>query len=196
MASKTLTLLSLALAFALGIFSAKYLAARGSNATEEATVLLEKIEAVKKLVTVQGQFSEIYDYSEYKGFFTLLWDKKVLVRVQATVSAGYDLEQMQFEAFPETRTLRIGHVPEPKILAIEHDLKYYDLSNGLFESFSEEDYNRINQRAKDLVRQKAEASNLLQAAREQGEKTLDVIRFMAESAGWKVEIGGGNGALN
>lgn len=189
MTNKPLIFIAL-LAFVLGIFCAKLYFAPASKPQEEATVLLEKIEAVKKLVTVEGHFSEIYNYSEYQGYFTLLWDKKALVRVRATVSAGYDLEQMKFEAVPETRTLRISQLPEPKILSIDHTLDYYDISNGLFQSFSAEDYNRINQRAKDIIRDKATQSNLLQAAREQGEKTLDLIRFMAESAGWKVEIGG------
>ena len=36
-------------------------------------MLLEKIQAVSKLITVEGQFSEIYNYSEYQGYFSLLW---------------------------------------------------------------------------------------------------------------------------
>lgn len=58
---------------------------------EESAVLLEKIQAVAKLTTVEGHFTEVYNYSEYQGYFTLLWNKKALVRVRATVAAGYDL---------------------------------------------------------------------------------------------------------
>lgn len=58
----------------------------GPKSVEDSTVLLEKIQAVAKLSTVEGTFSEIYNYSEYQGYFTFFWDKKVLVRVRATVS--------------------------------------------------------------------------------------------------------------
>lgn len=157
---------------------------------ENASVLLEKIQAVAKLTTVEGQFSEVYNYSEYEGYFTFLWDKKVLVRVRATVAAGYDLEQLNFEADPATKTIHMSALPEPQILSIDHTLDYYDISAGLFESFSPEDHNRINQRAKALIREQAEKSNLLPAAREQADKILDIIRFMVESAGWKLEVAG------
>lgn len=161
-----------------------------SRAVEDATVLLEKIQAVTKLITVEGQFSEIYNYSESDGYILNLWDKKVLVRVRATVSAGYDLERLRLEADPATKTIHMSALPEPQILSIDHTLDYYDISEGYFTSFTPEDYNRINQRAKDLIREKAQESNLLPAAEEQADKMLELIRFMAESAGWKLVIAG------
>lgn len=159
-----------------------------SKPVEDASVLLEKIQAVTKLITVEGQFSEIYNYSEYQGYFTFLWDKKVLVRVRATVSAGYDLESLNMEADPVTKTIYMSALTEPEILSIDHSLDYYDISEGLFASFSPEDYTRINQRAKDLIRDQALKSNLMPAAREQADKMLDLIQFMVQSAGWKLEI--------
>ena len=161
-----------------------------SRAVEDATVLLEKIQAVTKLITVEGQFSEIYNYSESDGYILNLWDKKVLVRVRATVSAGYDLERLRLEADPATKTIHMSALPPPQILSIDHTLDYYDISEGYFTSFTPEDYNRINQRAKDLIREKAQESNLLPAAEEQADKMLELIRFMAESAGWKLVIAG------
>lgn len=161
-----------------------------SKPVEDSTVLLEKIQAVTKLITVEGQFSEIYNYSEYQGYFSLFWDKKVLVRVRATVSAGYDLNLLQMEADPATKTIRMSALPKPEILSIDHTLDYYDISEGLFASFTPEDYTRINQRAKDLIRDQALKSNLMPAAEEQAGKMLDLIRFMVESAGWRLEITG------
>lgn len=161
-----------------------------SKPVEDSSILLEKIEAVTKLIAVEGHFSEIYNYSEYQGYFSMLWDKKVLVRVRATVSAGYDLNLLQMEADAATKTIRMSALPEPEILSIDHTLDYYDISAGWFTSFTPEDYNRINQRAKDLIRDQALKSNLMPAAREQAAKMLDLIRFMVESAGWKLEITG------
>jgi hypothetical protein len=142
---------------------------------------------VCKLTTGEGQFSEIYNYNEYQGYFTWLWDKKVLVRVQATVSAGYDLDNLQLEVDSAARVIRLRALPEPQILSIDHTMDYYDISNGLFTEFSAEDYNRIQARAKGLIREQALKSNLLPAARTQGEKIVELIRFMAEGAGWKTE---------
>jgi hypothetical protein len=78
--------LLLLLAFAIGVFLTYQYLAPKSTSVEQSTVLLEKIQAVSKLITVEGQFSEIYNYSEYDGYFSMFWDKKVLVRVRATVS--------------------------------------------------------------------------------------------------------------
>ncbi len=177
--------------FALGGWlSYQYFVAK-SKPVEDSTVLLEKIQAVTKLITVEGQFSELYNYNEYQGYFTMLWDKKVLVRVRATVSVGYDLENMNLEADPATRTIYMSALPEPEILSIDHSLDYYDISEGLFASFTPEDYTRINQRAKDLIRDQALQSKLMPAAREQADKMLELIEFMVESAGWKLRIAGG-----
>jgi hypothetical protein len=173
-----------------GWLSWRYFSA-GPKPVEDATVLLEKIQAVAKLSTVEGTFSEIYNYSEYQGYFTFFWDKKVLVRVRATVSAGYNLERLQVTADPLTKTVRMRGLPRAEILSIDHTLDYYDISEGLFTSFSPEDYNRINQRAKDLIRDNALKSNLLSQAEEQGAKMLDLIRFMVEGAGWKLDTGNG-----
>jgi len=183
--SQLLTLLAV---FALGGWASyQYFSAR-SKPVEDSTVLLEKIQAVTKLIAVEGQFSEVYNYSEYQGYFSLFWDKKVLVRVRATVSAGYDLERLHLEADPKAKVVRMSALPAPQILSIDHTLDYYDISEGLFASFSPEDYNRINQRAKDLIRDQALKSNLLPAARDQAAKMLDLIRFMVETAGWRLEI--------
>ena len=157
---------------------------------EESTVLLEKIQAVAKLSTVEGTFSEIYNYSEYQGYFTFFWDKKVLVRVRATVAAGYNLERLNIQADPATKTIYMSGLPRPEILSIDHTLDYYDISEGLFTSFSPEDYTRINQRAKDLIRDSALKSNLLSEASDQGAKMLDLVRFMVEGAGWKLQVAG------
>ncbi|MBL7805921.1 MAG: DUF4230 domain-containing protein [Saprospiraceae bacterium] len=195
MSNRIVQILLLIVAFALGGWLMYRYLKPSARPVENATVLLEKIRPVLKLTTVEGQFSEIYNYSEYQGYFTFFWDKKALVRVRATVSAGYDLNNLRVEADSLTRTLRIGPLPEPQILSIDHTLDYYDISEGIFTDFSPEDYNRINQKAKDLIRDEAQRSGLLEAARTQAGQMLDLIRFMGEGAGWKVEIVGGGGPL-
>lgn len=195
MSNRFVQILALVLAFALGGWLAYRYFVPKSHPVEESSVLLEKIQAVCKLTTVEGQFSEIYNYSEYQGYFSFFWDKKVLVRVRATVSAGYDLEKMKFESDPIRKVIRLSALPEPQILSIDHSLDYYDVSEGLFQSFTPEDYTRINQRAKDLIRDQALKSNLLPEARAQAAKIMDLVRFMVESSGWTLETAPVSSAL-
>lgn len=188
MAKRLLVAGAVVLAFVLGIGLTYWYFKPSTKPVENASVLLEKIRAVVKLTTVEGDFSEIYNYNEYSGYFTWFWDKKALVRVQATVAAGYDLGNLRIEADSVRHILRIGPLPEPQILSIDHSLDYYDVSTGLFTDFSPDDYNRMNQRAKELIRQQALHSNLLPSAKEQANKIFELVRFMAESTGWQVEI--------
>lgn len=183
-------LLALALAFVGGGWAAYRLFAPKSveKPQEEASVLLEKVREVLKLTTVEGEFSEVYGYNEYSGSFSWLWDKKALVRVQATVAVGYDLSNVQMEADSAARVLRIGPLPKPQILSVDHTVDYYDVSTGLFQSFSPQDLTWINQQAKKNILAKAQESDLLQKAEEQSNKMFDLIRFIAEAAGWQVVI--------
>lgn len=183
------SLIVILIAFLVGGWFGWQYFSRQPKSVEDASVLLEKIQAVAKLSTVEGTYSEIYNYSEYQGYFTFFWDKKILVRVRATVSAGYDLNRMAIEADRATQTIYIQGIPKPEILSIDHTLDYYDISEGIFTSFSPQDYTRINQRAKDLIRENALKSNLLAEADAEGAKMLDLMRFMIEGAGWKLQVG-------
>jgi Protein of unknown function (DUF4230) len=175
--------------FFLGGWASWYFFTPKSNTVEEAQVMLERIRTVMKLVTVEGQFSELFSNDDYQGAFSFFWEKKMLVRVTATVSAGYDLEKVKIETDAQNKTIKIGPLPAATILSIDDKVDYYDISEGLFTSFSPQDFNRINERVEQIIREKAQAS-LLPSAEEQGRKTLDMLKAMIESAGWKVEIVG------
>ena len=154
---------------------------------EESSILLEKMEKVLKLITVEGHFTEVFSRNEYQGSWGVFWDKKVLLRVKAKVSVGYDLKKVVLIPDPETRTMTLSAWPEPEILSIEHSIDYYDISTGLFQSMTPTDYNRINQAAVDSIRAKAAKSKLLDEARVQRDEALDLLRYMAQNAGWKLE---------
>lgn len=155
---------------------------------ESATVLLERIQKVSKLTTVEGYFSELYENKTFQYFDLSPFQKKVIVRVQAKVSVGYDLEKLNIDIDGLSKTIYVNALPEPQILSIDHTLDYYDISEGLFTSFSEADYNKIQTDAKELIRKKASASTLLTEASEQGNDFMDMIRLFAETAGWQFKI--------
>ncbi|MDZ4708810.1 MAG: DUF4230 domain-containing protein [Saprospiraceae bacterium] len=155
---------------------------------ESATVLLERIQKVSKLTTVEGYFSELYENKSFQYFDLYPFQKKVIVRVKAKVSVGFDLEQLNIEADQASKTVFINQLPDPQILSIDHDLDYYDISEGLFTSFSETDYNKIQTDAKELIRKKASASTLLAEAATQGNDFIDMIRLFAETSGWQFKV--------
>jgi hypothetical protein len=187
-----LALLALLALFFLGFWAARswYRPKEKVKTEEEAIVILEKIKTVSKLVTVEGYFAELYNYKDYYAYDWWIFRKKAIVRVKAKVSAGFDLSNLSFDVRPEESLIIIKNIPDSaQIISIDHQLDYYDISEGTFNSFSEADYNKINQNARDFIEQKALESNLLPKASEQGIKILEVIRFMAESAGWRVQMG-------
>jgi len=179
--------------FSLGVWATRYVYEPKGLSETEAMVMLERIRSVMKMVTVEGDYSELHTHTEILNkYYMPFWDKKMIMRVTATVSAGYDLEQVKMEVDGKARLLRIGPMPAPSILSIDHKIDYYDISEGVFTSFSPSDYNQINEKAKELIRQKAQVQ-LLPAAREQASKTFDLLRSMLEGAGWKLELVEENG---
>lgn len=158
------------------------------TAEEQSQVLLEKIKTVAKLVTVEGYFSEVYDYKDYWSYDLSPFRKKALIRVKAKVSVGYDLSKMSIEAIPEQKLLIISNLPDPSIISIDHDLDYYDITEGTFNTFSEKDYTMLNKNAKEKIRQTAISSDLFLAAEQQSNNMLDLVKFMVEGAGWQLEF--------
>jgi Protein of unknown function (DUF4230) len=189
MTTRFLNLIFAVLLFGAGFMTHKYIvSAKEITAQEQSKVLLDKIREVTKLVTVEGNLSEIYNYRDYWGYDFFPFQKKAIILVDAKVSVGYDLQKMNLQSDALTKTLIISTLPAPEILSLEHDLKYYDISEGAFNSFSAKDYTELQGKAKDFIRQKAEESELKRRANTQGNKLIDMIRFMVEGAGWKLVI--------
>ena len=178
----------LAVAAAVFFATSYYYTIGEITAKEQSVVLIEKIKTVAKLVTVEGYFSEIYDYEDYWNYDISPFRKKALIRVKAKVSVGYDLTKMSIEAIPEKKLLIISDLPDPSIISIDHDLDYYDITEGTFNTFSETDYTMLNKNAKDKIRQTAVGSNLFLAAEEQSNNMFGLIKFMVEGAGWQLQF--------
>lgn len=189
---RILTVLGLLIFFGLGVFLTRYYyqVTEAEKVEEQAEVLLERIQTVAKMVTVEGYFSEIYNYKEYWRFDWSIFRKKALIRVKAKVSVGYDLSNMKIEAQEKDKLILISNIPDPEIISIDHDLDYYDLSQGTFNSFTEEDYNKLNSNAKLFIEEKAKESDLFEKAEEQGNQLIELIQFITESTGWQVQVEG------
>ncbi len=155
---------------------------------EESEILLERINTVTKLITVEGEFSEIYDYKDFWKYDLSPFRKKALLRINGKVSVGHNLNNIKIESFPDEKRLVISNLPSPTILSIDHKISYYDITQGSFNSFTPKDYNKMNENAKAMIRKKAEESILMKTAEDQGVQLLEMIGFMAEQMGWTLEI--------
>ena len=197
MMKRILILLGLIAVFALGFWAAsRYFRQKAEDEVRsQSTVLLEKVSKVRKLVTVEGNFSELYDETNIRKFTFYFpmpgswsFSKQALLKVTGKVLVGYDMEMISISADSLQRRIIIGNLPEPRILSIDHEVEYKNLEESFFNSFTPDDYTRINKNAKAVLRQKAEESRLIDEARKEGNQMLDVMRFMVESSGWELVV--------
>ncbi len=180
--------------FAAGYFISQKLSFP-HHTTENAQVLLEQVKRACKLTTVEGYFSEIYDYKDYWGYDFSPFRKKALVRVKAKVAVGFDLSKAEFKTDNATKTIIINNLPDPEILSIDHSMDYYDISEGTFNYFKTEDYNKIQQNVKDFIRQQVEKSELKQKALQEKDEILQSIGGMIEAAGWRLDVRQGDKSI-
>lgn len=149
-------------------------------------VVLERMTDVQKLVTVEGHFSEVYDYKDYVGFDLWPFRKKALIKVKATAMIGYDLDQWAYDLDKSSKTLRITAIPPAEILSLDHDLQYYDLSEGAFNSFTTEDYNNLQEQAKNFIQEQIKKSDLFQFAEKNLYEHLNYLDETLAAIGWKL----------
>lgn len=192
-------LLAIALLFAFGLGMLSYANWQKSKdqqrSQQQASVLLERVREVCKLVTIEGDLSELYNETTSREVTLYLplptrfrFDKKVTVQLTGKVLVGYDLKKIALDLNESLRTLTISGLPAPEILAIEHDLQYRNISESWFNSFTPEDYTALQKSAKDFLREKALESDLLARAQSQGLGMLNTIRLLAETAGFELII--------
>ncbi len=151
-------------------------------------ILMERVKKVTKLITVEGEFSNIHQYNDSYWSDVSFLRKKALIKVKARVSMGYDLKKAQFEVDAVNKVMRVRNLPEPEILSIDHDLQYYDIQEGMFNSFNEAELTSIGAVAKKKLRQEAMNGPLMEQAREEGIESLEIIKLLVEQAGWRFEV--------
>ena len=160
------------------------------NSQVNSTIVVERIQKVMKLVTVEGNYSELmnyndFDYIDFPGF-----RKDAIVKVNAKVSVGYNLEKLKITANEKDKTIVIQQMPKPEIISIDTDIKFENLSTGLFTDFSEQELSKLNSLAKEKIRQKALSTELIKQAEEQKKDVLDLIFYMAKENGYKIVVEG------
>jgi len=175
-----------------------HFAARPQLTEVTSTTVINQIKKVAKLVTVEGNISEVYTHKDKVPFMG--WgpysEKKAMVKVEAKILAGYDLEKMTYKVDEKTKTITITSLPKPEIMSIDDDLSYYDISEGYWNSFSEEDYNKINRKIKSYIRSVAEGGEIMDVAQKQGLDLLLSMQELVSLSGWELVLPQGINAAN
>ncbi|MBO6532856.1 MAG: DUF4230 domain-containing protein [Allomuricauda sp.] len=156
---------------------------------QQSTVILNKIRSVCKLVSVEGDFAEIYHYENTKDRFMSLFrsKKKALIVIKAKAHIGYDLNKLNMRADNDRKRIILSHFPEPEVLSIEPDLQFYDIKNGIFNSFSPTDLTNLNQEAKEHIKQKIPESGLMETAKNEAMQAVLVVEKIVETIGWTLD---------
>lgn len=166
-----------------------YFQAPQPNVVSSKEVVLERLEKVNKLITLEAYYSEVKDYGDYYYYDISILRKKALIRVKAKVSVGYDFKSIKMLADEESKTVTIEGFPKPEILSIDHDIDYYDITEGTFNSFSTADYNKLNADAKDFIRTTAEENEaIFEEAAEKKDELIDMFQWILDAAGWELRI--------
>uniref|UniRef100_UPI00321671A7 DUF4230 domain-containing protein n=1 Tax=uncultured Draconibacterium sp. TaxID=1573823 RepID=UPI00321671A7 len=187
---ETLVILGLIIGLAGGIAATTfyYKNRNEKHLKNQSVLLLEKIKQVCKLITVEGEFSEIFTHRDEKNLFFKLFqmEKKALLIVKAKVMVGFDLTRIHIEINAHKKLVTLSQFPEPEILSIDNDLEYYDIQKGIINKFSESDLTNLNKKSKEFIREKVETSHLIQIAKNQANDTVSLIRQLIESVGWEL----------
>ena len=180
-----LIMLLIGLTAGVGFF---YLRQKSGSANRPTLVshqaIVEKVERVFKIVMVEGFFSEIYDFQKTEKFLYLIpTTKKALLIVNAKVMMGYDFKKVRMEIIPEKNEIRILEFPEPEILSIDPEVRYYNVEDNLLNKFKTEDLTLIQQEAKKIIVEKAMQSELPQIAVNQ---IRNLLVEVSELRNWKL----------
>lgn len=182
-------ILSVALGGSLGaagyyFWSRRFLAS--SEPQKEAVVLLERIEKVFKVVMAEGYFTEIYNYQHDKNIWNLIKDKKkALIIAKAKVLVGYDFGKLRYHMEGAEKKMIIDYFPEPEILSMDTDYKFYDIEQGWLNRFQSDDYTSILNEAKQTMNEKALQSDLPRIATNQ----VQLMMFqLAATMNWKIDM--------
>tara|TARA_R110002167_G_scaffold25714_23_gene89051 strand:- start:204 stop:860 length:657 start_codon:yes stop_codon:yes gene_type:complete len=163
---------------------------QGKEVTKhQATVLLEKTKSVCKLISVEGEFAEIYAYENTKDRFLSLISskKKALIIINAKAHIGYDLKKITLKSDIERKRVTLTNFPQPEVLSIEAELVFYDIKNGMFNSFTPDDLTILNQEAKRHIKDKIPESGLMQTAQKEALDTILLVESLAETIGWTLD---------
>lgn len=160
--------------------------------TAESQELEQDVRAILKLVVVQAAYEEYFREKDANVIPSLLgklgFKKKALLRVRGNVTVGYRFDEDAIITDPSRRTITLRAPSDPEIIAIEHDVDYLDVEQGLFSKFKKDDLTAINLKGKQRIREKATHSDIFARARAERDEVVAVVGRFVASGGWTLVV--------
>lgn len=155
----------------------------------QSSVLLNEIRSVCKLVSVEGDFAEIYRYENIKEHFLSLVSskKKALLVIHAKVQIGYDLKKIVLHADTANKKIILTNFPQPEILSIQPEIQFYDIKSGMFNYFRPDDLTLLTREATEHIRGKVPDSGLMETAKKEALQAVVLIEKSVETIGWSLD---------
>ena len=173
----------------IGFLIAKWIdkSERKAETNEDIQIVVQSINNISKLVVTEGVFSEVYSFKNAKKYFydTFEFNKSAIVTVNAKVQVLFDLEKMDVEIDSIHKKIKIKSIPKEEIVIIP-DIKYFDIQQSTFNSFSKEELNNINKKSIEKIGQTAEVSTLKKNAKKRLIIELSKIYQLSVILGWEV----------
>lgn len=171
------------------LFSGFRMRQNKERTNEQSVILLEKIRSVCKLISVEGEFAEIYSYENKKEVFLNMFGskKKALIIINAKTHIGFDFKKLQMHAEVDKKKIVLTYFPQPEVLSLEPQLKFYDIKNSMFNTFSSEDLTNLNKEARQHILDKIPQSGLMETARRESLEAILLIEKIVGTIGWKLD---------
>lgn len=158
----------------------------------ESSAMIEKqIKNVGKLIVTEGYFSDIMTYKDSKGYLSnmISFDKKAIIVINAKAQVSFDLSGLEYDIDQNAKTLTIKNMPKAE-LEIFPKLEYHSLEQSSFNLFEAEDYNKIKDKAQEIIRKKVEQSTMVSNSENRLISELSKILILTNSLGWKLIYNG------
>ena len=152
---------------------------------ESSHTVIESVRKVFKIVFAEGHFNELYNFESTKKIFGFIPStRRALVIIEAKVLVGYNFEKCVWEIDEGKKKIKFISFPEPEILSIETDYKYYNFDENIFNLLGREDLTRIQVNGKKQVEMAAINSHLPKIAADQMRTMLTEV---VKSKNWQLE---------
>ena len=183
----------------LGFLVAKlwYQKKEENHKKEEIQVVVNTVKNLSKLVVSSGTFSEVYNYTDSKKYFYdyFSFDKKAIITVNATVEVGYNLSLLEIQIDSLEKKIYINKIPEQEI-NISPNIRYFDLQQSQFNTFSKEELNTLNKRSIDKIRETIAVTNIKEKAKTRLFEELSKIYQLSVIYKWEVVDNTSSGFLD
>ena len=110
------------------------------------------------------------------------WVSKLSVEAQKQMLGAKRSDNMLSKA----KEIILTHFPEPSVITVETDVKYYDKKEGLFNKFEASDLTELSKESKAFIIDKIPESGLLVTAKKEALDTVLMIEKLIETSGWKL----------